>query len=97
MHDIVLTQEQLARRYGLSRQTAMMLAMLVCLPSVSPTMIASRLGHVDARAVVARLRARLRLADEAVVIHNTRTFGYYLDPTAQERFRDASKSTPVSL
>lgn len=85
MPHVKATQEALALRYGLSRQTAMMFALLVCLPAVSATIVASRMGTVDTRVVVSRLRARLRAADEEVTINHIRTFGYYLDKVTRER------------
>lgn len=84
-------QERLAFRYGLSRQGAMMLALLVCLPQVNQTTVAARMGRVDVKVVVSKLRSRMRAADYAVIIHNARSFGYYIDNAAKEHLnaRDA--------
>lgn len=92
MPHIRATQEKLALRYGLTRQTALMLALLVHLPSVSPTTLANRMGTVDMKVLVSRLRARMRDADGAVVIRTARSFGYYLDATTRERLTHAGQA-----
>lgn len=69
----------LARQYKLSRQTAIMLALLVKSPHVSSTMMMNKFGDIDHKALVSRLRARLRNADEDIVVRNIYHLGYYLD------------------
>lgn len=80
-------EANLARQYKLSRQTAMMLALLVVSPQVTSTMMLNKFGGTDHKVLVARLRAKLRKADQGIVVRNIYHLGYYLDDDVRARLR----------
>lgn len=81
-----LVMEALARQFKLSRQTAIMLTLLVVSPQVTPTMMMkNKIGGADHRVLVARLRAKLKKADQDFVVRNIPTMCYYLDIDVRTR------------
>lgn len=83
--DRSVMEANLARQFKLSRQTAMMLALLVASPQVTSTMMRSKFGGTDQKVLVARLRAKLRETD--VVVRNIPTMCYYLDDDVRARLQ----------
>lgn len=82
-----LVMEALARQYKLSRQTALMLTLLVLFPQVTSTTMKRKFGGdgTDHKVLVARLRAKLRKTDETFVVRNIPTMCYYLDADVRSR------------
>lgn len=80
-----LVMEALARQFKLSRQTAMMLTLLVVSPQVTTTMLNRNFGGTDHKVLVARLRAKLRKTDDDIVVRNIPTMCYYLDDDVRTR------------
>lgn len=80
-----LVMEALARQFKLSRQTAIMLTLLVVCPQVTSTMMKKNFGGTDHKVLVARLRAKLKKADQDFVVRNIPTMCYYLDADVRTR------------
>lgn len=82
-----LVMEVLARQFKLSRQTAMMLTLLVVSPQVTATTMKRHFGGdgTDHKVLVARLRQKLKKADEEIVVRNIPTMCYYLDTDVRSR------------
>lgn len=77
-------QSRMIRKYKLPPQVGMFMALLVCMPHVTPTTVLNKIGDVDRRNLASRLRAKLK-ADEDVIIHTSHGYGYYLDAETRER------------
>lgn len=87
--DVEDTQAKLAARYRLSRQTAHFMALLVYFPTVTQKTVDERIGSVDSRNIVRRLRTRLRKSDEdALIITTLHGFGYCFHDVIRRRLLD---------
>ena len=92
MHEdpITMAQERLAIQYKLSRQVAMMLALLVSYPTVTTTTIKHKIGSVDEKNLVSRLRRKLKQVDDTVFVRTAYGFGYYIDEQTRRRIAIAA-------
>lgn len=79
------TQARMIRQYHLTRQMALLMALLVCTPHVTHQALHVRFGGIDHKNLVSRLRWRLRQIDDQVLVHNAHGFGYYLTDDVRTR------------
>lgn len=85
--ELLRAMEFYAARYGLTRQTAKMLALLVIFPTVSQETLNIHFNATKPRNVVARLRARMKDHEDLSVGRVTAIMGlgYTMVPELRER------------
>lgn len=88
-------QQRLQKQYSLSRQTALMLALLVLNPQVSSTTIRARFGGTNQYNLMSRLRTRLQRADAEVTINTLGGFGYYMNAETRNKLKDQPDESAV--
>lgn len=91
------TTERLARQYGLSRSMAKMLALLVCQPIVTTTIMSNKIGCVDTYNLVSSLRHRLRDIDDGIIVRTLHGFGYCLDAATRLRLAEGAQEVAAKI
>lgn len=94
--DVIIehVQERFAREYHLSRQEALMMALLVKYPTVTPDTIRRQIGQIDHGNLISRLRKKLNANDDKVLVNTVTGFGFCLDGPTRERLAGVDPSVP---
>lgn len=87
-------QERLARDYHLSRQEALMMALLVKYPTVTLDTIRREVGRIDCNNLISRLRKKLNANDEKVTVHTVTGFGYCFDGETRSHLAGVDLGVP---